>query len=1205
MTQKLINFVLLSLVMIACQSPEKDTLFELLPSSHTGIKFSNTLTEDENLNILTYEYFYNGGGVGIGDINNDGLSDIFMGGNMTESRLYLNKGNFQFEDITKSAGIEIPNGWARGISMVDINADGYLDIYVCRAGPPQAGPHLAGPLVNASKLSNLLFINQGNNTFLEKAKDYGLNYSGNTTQAAFFDYDHDGDLDVYLLTNVMERKGPNVIRPKRVDGSAISTDHLFQNNGNQTFTDVSKEANILIEGFGLGVSIVDVNEDGWPDVYVSNDYLSNDLLYINQQNGTFKNEIKDYFRHQSYSAMGNDAADIDNDGLVDFITVDMLPEGNERRKNMFGLMNYDRHLSELRMGYEPQFMRNTLQHNNGNRPGGNRPGVYRPGTNHPFFSEIGRFAGVQATDWSWSALLADYDNDGFRDLMITNGYPKDITNRDFVIYRMAQYQQQKQSGKTNNRPFMNALKEVEGAHIPNYLFRNNGDLTFKNQSAAWGFDLPSFSNGAAYADFDNDGDLDLVINNIDKEAFVYQNHSEKLKDRHFLRVKLNGMKENPYGFGAKVTLYYKSGKQYIEHSPYRGFQSTVENTLHFGLGKTDKIDSVKVLWPDGKGQLLSNIRADQILNIDHKNASVLNTKPKNSVASALFQESSIATGISYKHTDELYIDFKVQPLLPHLLSQNGPGIAVGDINGDGLEDFYIGGAFRYSGSFFIQDQNQKFTEEKLTAKQKFEEDMGSLLFDCDMDGDLDLYVVSGSSEFEAGSKYYQDRLYKNNGKGNFSLDVNALPVMTTSGSSVNAADFDKDGDLDLFIGGRLSPGQYPLPAKSSILRNDHGKFTDVTTEVCPMLQIAGMVTTSLWTDFDQDGWMDLIIAGEWMPLTFLKNRNGKFVNVTASTNLANTNGWWNSLVSGDFDEDGDLDYVAGNVGLNAEDQPSADKPLTLFSNDFDGNGTIDPVMSRYVGEDLYPIHPRDEMTSQMNFLKKRFVYYRDYAKAQMKDIFTKDELKNAVQLRCEEMKSVLLENLGNGKFKMHPLPTTAQLGTIYGICANDYDSDGHLDLLLTGNSFAPESISGRLDGFNGLLLKGTGKGNFIPVSAEKSGFLVEGDGKGLAELTLPNGKSLILSAQNNDQLKTFSIPEAKNIYTEIKPLTLDSRAEIFYKNGKRRIHDWNYGSGYLSQSSRILRIPTDEVLRIEIHDYKGNIRIIDKKVISLLKPSLF
>lgn len=1178
MIRKLILLFIISSVLFTCKKKNQETLFELLPSGETGITFSNNLKEDEKLNILTYEYFYNGGGVGIGDINNDGLQDVFMGGNIAESRLYLNKGNLKFEDITEKSGIKLADSWSRGISMVDINADGFLDIYVCRAGPQQ-------PNSSIVPRPNLLYINQGNNTFVEEAKKYGLDYSGNTTQAAFFDYDKDGDLDVFLVINVMERKGPNVIRPKRTDGSALSTDKLYRNdgkiNGQVKFTNVSTEANILTEGFGLGVSIVDVNEDGWPDVYVSNDYLSNDLLYINQQNGSFKNEIADYFRHQSYSAMGNDAADIDNDGLVDFVTLDMLPEGNIRRKNMFGLMNYDRFLSEQRMGYEPQFMRNTLQHNNGNRPG----------TNHPFFSEIGRFAGIQATDWSWSALFADYDNDGKRDLMITNGYPKDITNRDFVVYRMAQYQQQIQSGNLDNAPTVQALKEVEGAHVPNYLFKNNGDLTFKNQSESWGFDKPSFSNGAAYVDLDNDGDLDLIINNIDHEAFVYKNNSEKLPDHHYLRVKLSGRKENPYGFGTKVTVYTNIEKQFIEHSPYRGYQSTVENTLHFGLGKTKKVDSIRVVWPDNKTQLLTNISADQVLKLEYDKASVIQ-KINPILPKPLFQEVSHALGIHYTHQEELYIDFKVQPLLPHLLSQNGPGITVGDINGDGLEDFYIGGAFRHYGSFFVQDTQGKFIEKPLTKDQKFEEDMGSLFFDADGDADLDLYIVSGSSEFPIDSKYYQDRLYLNDGKGNFKQDLSALPMNTTSGSSVNAVDFDKDGDVDLFIGGRLTPGQYPTSPKSSILRNDHGKFTDITAQVCPELNSIGMVTSSVWTDFDHDGWMDLILAGEWMPLTFLKNTKGKFANITASVGLTNTTGWWNSISSGDFDEDGDTDYVFGNVGLNSEERPSSTKPLTMFAKDFDKSGTMDPVIFRYTGENLYPIHPRDEMTSQMNFLKKRFVYYGDYAKAEMKDIFKKDELKDARKLICEEMGSVLLENQGNGKFKMKALPIAAQLGPVYGILTADYNADGHQDLLLTGNSYAPESISGRLDAFHGLLLLGNGKGNFSPVSAATSGFLVEGDGKGLAELNLADGNKLVISAQNNDKLKVFFSQNKEKNLIKIRPHADEIRAEIIFKDGKKRIQECSYGSGYLSQSSRVLTISKDNVSKINIYDSKGNRRSV-------------
>ncbi len=1168
MILKLVRLLSFCLLIAGCKSGKENPLFELLPASQTGIDFSNDLKEDEKLNILTYEYFYNGGGVGVGDINNDGLQDIIFAGNMSSSKLYLNKGNLRFEDITGSSGLESADSWARGISLVDINADGYLDIYICRAGPD---PGIVRP--------NLLYINQKNSTFKEQAQTYGLDYAGNTTQAAFFDYDKDGDLDVFLLTNVMEKKGPNVIRPKRTDGSALSTDRLYRNNGNDTFTDVSKEANILIEGFGLGVSIVDINDDGWQDVYVSNDYLSNDLLYINQKNGTFKNEIADYFRHQSYSAMGNDAADIDNDGLVDFITVDMLPEGNERRKNMFGLMNYERHLSELRMGYEPEFMRNTLQHNNGNRPG----------TRHPFFSEIGRYSGIESTDWSWSALLADYDNDGLRDLMITNGYPKDITNRDFIVYRMAQYQQQMQTGRADNSATLNALKEVEGAHIPNYLFHNNGDLTFKDKSAAWGFDLASYSNGAAYADLDNDGDLDLVINNINREAFLYENKGNRSEQKHYLRIALHGTSRNAGGFGAKVTVYTKTGKQFIEHSPYRGYQSTVENTLHFGLGKEQIADSVRIEWPDSKIQILKNVKADQVLKVDHTNA--MPEEAFSTPFDATIFHDSKRPDLNFRHEEELYIDFKVQPLLPHLLSQNGPGVAVADVNGDGREDFYVGGPFNHSGAIFIQAKNQKFRKQLLTTDQKFEEDMGCLFFDADMDGDQDLYVVSGSSEFESGSKYYQDRLYKNDGAGRFTLDISALPNTAGSGSTVNAADFDRDGDLDLFVGGRLAPGQYPLPGQSYLLRNDHGKFTDITAQSAPALGNIGMVTTAIWTDFNQDGWVDLIVAGEWMPLTFFQNQSGKLSNITGTTGLTNTTGWWNSLVSGDFDEDGDVDYVAGNLGLNSEGNPSASKPLTLLAKDFDKNGSIDPVLCRYLGDVLFPVHPRDEMTSQMNFLKKRFVYYGDYAKASLSTIFTKEELNDAKRLTCEMMESVFIENRGKGKFVLKMLPMAVQLGDVYGIVTGDYNQDGHLDLLLTGNSYAPESISGRLDAFNGLFLTGDGKGNFSPVSATESGFLVEGDGKGLASLKLANGDTQILAAQNNEFLKTFVVRSlTKQI--QIKPLTTDAWAELVYANGRKIRHEFNYGNGYLSQSTREASFSTNKLITVQTADFKGNKRLL-------------
>lgn len=1177
MTRPLSLFICTTLLIGACNSKKSDQkLFELLSPDETGVHFTNRLHEDDQLNILTYEYFYNGGGVGAGDINNDGLTDLFFTGNMSESKLYINKSkdqHIQFEDITAQSGIRTAEGWARGVSMVDVNADGFLDIYVCRAGPAQVGT-----------LPNLLFINQKNNTFKEQAKAYGLDYSGNTTQAAFFDYDHDGDLDAYLVTNVMNMRGPNNIRPKIGDGSSPNADRLFRNNGNGTFTDVSKESGILEEGYGLGIAVTDVNNDGWPDVYISNDYVSNDLLYINQQNGTFKNEIASYFKHQSYSAMGNDAADIDNDGLVDFITVDMLPEDPVRRKNMFGLMNYDRHLSELRMGYEPQFMRNTLQHNEGKALG----------QNHPVFSEIGRYSGVEATDWSWGALFADYDNDGFRDLMITNGYPKDITNRDFVIYRMAEYEMQMRTGNGDSRKLAEALKKVEGAHVPNYLFANNHDLTFANKSTEWGFDIPSFSNGAVYADFDNDGDLDVAMNNIDQEAFLYENHSERKPDQHSLTIKLKGPALNRDGLGVKIWLWTTKGRQYADHSPYRGYQSTTEPSReHFGLGNAAQVDSLTIIWPDSRMQVLKNVKADRIVELDHAKATATAPanypQPADDALDAPLFTGLKNSGIDFQHKDDLYIDFKIQPLLPHLLSQNGPGIAVADVNGDGLDDFYVGGAFNQSGRVFVQDKQQRFSSKALATGQKYEEDMGSLFFDADGDGDQDLYVVSGSNEFEAGSRYYQDRLYNNDGKGGFSLNTNALPPLLGSGSTVNAADFDRDGDLDLFVGGRLAPGAYPMPGESYILSNEGGRFVEATAQVCPEIKSIGMVTTALWTDFDQDGWIDLIVSGEWMPIVFYKNNNGKLLNASAQTGLKNTTGWWNSIVSGDFDEDGDTDYVLGNVGLNSEGKPSNEKPLTLLAKDFDKSGTMDPVIARYIGNDLYPAHPRDEMTSQMNFLKKRFVYYADYSKAKITDVFKPEELKDARKLICETMQSVLLENKGNGKFAMKYLPAAAQMGAVYGMLANDFNHDGHLDLMLSGNSHATESISGRLDGLNGLLMLGDGKGGFKPLHPAQSGIFVPGDAKGMARLRLGNGRSLVVTAQNNGPLLAFTGGgEDKIVY--IKPIAQDAALVATYTDGRTERFELSYGSGYLSQSGRNVALRREGLKKIVLTDFRGRAR---------------
>ncbi|MES2733724.1 MAG: VCBS repeat-containing protein [Bacteroidota bacterium] len=1206
---KKLFFVCLIPFLFHCNSKKK-TLFERLSPEATGISFNNSLIENDTLNVLEFTYFYNGGGVGIGDVNNDGLADIYFTGNQVSSKLYLNKGNWKFEDITESAGVTT-NRWARGVSMVDLNADGHLDIYVSVAGTTRAG-----------NKTNLLFINQGNDaagqpTFREQAQEYGLADTAHTTQTAFLDYDRDGDLDAYLLTNAIEKFNPNLTRPKKTQGEGLSTDRLYRNEGitgagtaaHPVFKDVSKEAGILMEGYGLGIAVSDLNADGWPDIYCANDFISNDLIWINNQNGTFSNQASRYIKHQSYNGMGTDIADFNNDGLVDIVVLDMLPEGNKRQKTMSGAMNFDKYQSNLALNYEPQFMRNTLQLNQGFRP-------VNPGdtnTNVPVFSEIGRLSGVSKTDWSWSALFADFDNDGYRDLFITNGYTKDITDLDYATY-------QSQQSQFGTRDLVKAkqraiAKDLPGAKVHNYLYQNNGylnngDLTFSDQSEAWGLSLPTFSNGAAFADLDNDGDLDLIINNINDVADIYQNHATDQPDKtdkvtdnrtHFLRLQLKGSSLNLQGLGSKVRLSYQHQVQVHEQAIYRGFQSTVESTIHFGLGAANTIDSLEITWPDGKYQLLRGVKADQLLALDYRNAgrkpSPIAPKP-----SPWFSEVSGQMGIHYTHQENDYIDFKEQPLLPHKYSQNGPGLAVGDVNGDGLEDFFVGGASGFAGKLFLQTpakpDKPSFTPRTIDQEGKQAEDLGALLFDADQDKDLDLYVVSGGSEIR-GADHLQDRLYRNDGKGNFKKDSLALPTMPVSGSCVTAADFDRDGDLDLFVGGRVVPGAYPYTPQSFILRNDQGKFKDVTSEMNPELKNVGMVTSALWTDFDADGQVDLMIVGEWMPLTFFKNRTDakgqrRLENVTSATGLEHTSGWWNSLTAGDFDNDGDVDYVAGNLGLNTKYKASAQEPVCVYAADYDKNGTVDPILCYFLpGEDgtraSYPTHPRDMITDQMVSMRKKFPRYADYAVTKAEDLLSDEERKKAFVVRAEYFQSSYLENLGKGKFKIIPLPTQAQLAPVFGMVAQDYDGDGNLDLLITGNSYATEVQTGQYDALIGLHLKGNGKGGFMPISASQSGFLVEGDAKGMAELTLASGQPLVLSAINSGQLKAF-LPRS-SAFTKVIPLApLDAYAECIV-HGKKRRQEFYYGSTYLSQSSRLWRIPKGATSAV-VFDYMGKRRNI-------------
>ncbi|HLY71918.1 MAG TPA: VCBS repeat-containing protein [Puia sp.] len=1170
----------------SCNS--KNTLFQQVSSGHSGIHFNNQITENDSVNPFDLTNIYNGGGVGIGDFNGDGLQDIYFTGNQVSNKLYLNKGDFKFDDVTAAAGVGGNGEWCRGVSVVDINNDGWPDIYVCAT--IRSDPNLR---------KNLLYINQGPDKdgvphFKEMAKEYGLGDTLYSTMAAFFDYDNDGDLDMYLTVNEIP-KGFNagLFRPIVSDGSFPSTGRLYRNDWNDSlkhpvFTDVSKQAGITFEGFGHDATIADINQDGWKDIYVSNDFVGDDILYINNHDGTFTNKVKSYFKHTSANGMGQDIEDINNDGLADLIELDMNPADNYRKKVFLNANNYLMYQNSDYFGYQYQYVRNSLQLNQGPRVN-NLDSI-----GDPIFSEISFYSGIAETDWSWTPLVVDFNNDGYRDVIITSGYPKDVTDHDFInFHKQANNYASKQS----------ILDQIPQVKIHSSAFSNNGDLTFTDVSKAWGLTIPAFSNGAAYADLDNDGAMDLIINNINDEAMIFRNTSrDNNKDHnHYLQIKLAGDSLNKNGLGAWIELHYDHGKQQVyEYTPYRGYLSTIQDIAHFGLGNVSVVDSVMVKWPNKKMQLLQHIKADQVLKINIADADRTFSYEHHSLAdNSLFKEVTDSVNIHYQQQENDFIDFNIQRLLPHKFSEYGPSLAVGDVDGNGLDDIIIGGSASYSAQIFLQQPNGKFIQRPLIrdadAKNKIADDEGMLLFDADGDGDLDLYVCSGGYENAAGSVAYQDRLYINDGKGNFTLDSTALPKNFTSKFCVRAADYDHDGDLDLFVSGRVKPGEYPQAVSSFIYRNDskngHVQFTDVTDQVAKDLNNIGMVCDAIWTDFDNDGWPDLVLAGEWMPVTFLKNDHGVFKNITPASGISNQTGWWNTIVAGDFDNDGDIDYVVGNLGQNSFYRASDAYPVRVYGKDFDNNGVYDMITSLYLPDKNgdrkeFPSETRDDLLKQMTSMRKKFPDYKSYATATMDQVLSPEQKKGATILAANNFQTSYIRNEGNGKFTMIPLPAQAQFSVINGMVAEDFDGDGNLDIVMNGNDYGTEVSTGRYDALNGLFLKGDGKGNFRPESILESGIFIPGNGKALVKLKSAGNSCLLAAGQNRGPVKIFELKRKINCLS-VQPS--DVAVILTYKNGTSRKQELYYGSSFLSQSSRFLNID-DSVLSAIIIDNKGKKR---------------
>jgi hypothetical protein len=1089
-------------------------LFTLLPANATGVRFENRLRETNERNVFTYRNYYNGGGVGIGDLSGDSLPDVVLTANEDGPRLYLNRGQFRFDDVTRQAGVRSAAGqWTTGVALADVNADGLLDIYVCHAGP-----------VTPEKRGNALWINQGAGangipTFVNMAEQYGVGDQGYSTHAAFLDYDRDGDLDLFVINNsprpVTSFSTTNTRHVRDPFGGA----QLYRNDGAR-FTNVSATAGIHSPemAFGLGVAVSDVNRDGWPDIYVANDFFERDYLYMNMRNGRFTDAAEQAMPVISHFSMGLDIADLDNDGWPDVYTTDMLPEDDYRLKTTTTYESWELYQTKVQNGFHHQLSRNMLQRNN------------QDGT----FSDVGLMANVARTDWTWSALIADLDLDGAKDIFVTNGLPKDVTSQDYLKFLASdETMRAATNGGRGRVDFMRLTQAMPSTPLPDYAFRNAGGLRFINMAKAWGLATPSFSSGAAYGDLDGDGALDLVVNNSNAPAFIYRNNSRRLHPgNHFLRVRLEGEGANRFGIGARVTLFEGGGRreearatQVQEVNPSRGFQSSVDYNLVFGLGRRDKIDSLRVDWPDGRVSSFRDIAANRQVTVQQSGATKLSAPSSSLLAPPLFTDVTDAIALPYKHQENEFVDFSRERLLPKLLSTEGPPLAVADVNGDGLDDMYVGGAKSQPGTLLIQQRDGRFRSSGAStfAPDAISEDVGAVFFRANGDAHPDLYVVSGGSEYSDGASALQDRLYLNDGRGNFRKAEGYVPQESASGSRVAAADYDGDGDVDLFIGGRVVPWRYGTDPRSILLRNDGtGRFTDVTGSLAPSLERIGMVTDALWQDVDGDRRADLVVVGEWMPVAIFRNTGGGRLDRLTVRGLEKSDGWWNRVVAGDFTGDGRVDFVVGNLGLNSRLQATDSQPATMYAKDFDGNGFFEQIVSVYDNGVSYPLTLRDDLITALPSLATRFRDYKDYATKTVEQIFSQNELDGAVLKRGYTFATSLARNNADGSFTLIPLPREAQAAPVYAILADDFTGDGRADLLLAGNFDGFKPDIGRMSGSYGQVLRGDGKGNFAPIAANAraTGFFVPGQARDIQRINTRAGLLYVVT-RNNDRPLVF------------------------------------------------------------------------------------